>query len=220
MPDGILPLANRTQAGRLLAERLDHLAVENPIVLALPRGGVPVGYEIARALGAELELLMVRKLGAPGHEEFAIGAVVDGEEPQVVLNEQAMAAIRPSRDYVHAELARQLAEMHRRRLAYLGSRRKPELTGRTVIIVDDGIATGSTVSAALRGLRHNDPARIVLAVPVAPPDAIETLRPLCDEIVVLAQPDPFYAVGRYYRDFGQVEDIEVIRLLAAARQYS
>jgi len=216
MPDSFLPFADRVSAGKMLAERLGHLASSNPIVLALPRGGVPIGYEIARALRAELELLMVRKLGAPGHEEYAIGAVVDGAEPQLVLNEEAMRIVAPSREYVENELARQLAELERRRRAYIGTRRKPQLAGRTVIVVDDGIATGSTVSAALRGAKRNDPAHLVLAAPVAPPDTIEALRPLCDEIVVLATPEPFYAVGRYYRNFNQVEDSEVIALLESA----
>ncbi|WP_066552253.1 phosphoribosyltransferase [Croceicoccus bisphenolivorans] len=217
VPEPTLPFHDRAEAGRLLAARLAHLAALHPIILALPRGGVPIGYEVAHALGAELNLLMVRKLGAPGHSEFAIGAVVDGEEPQVVFNEQAMSAIGPSRDYVEAELARQLTEMERRRTAYLGTRGKPALEGRTIIIVDDGIATGSTVSAALRGARQSHPARLVLAAPVAPPDTVDALRPLCDEIVVLATPEPFIAVGRFYRDFRQVDDREVIELLDSAR---
>ncbi len=211
----ILPLADRTAAGRLLAERLEHLRAADPIVLALPRGGVPVGFEIARALDAELDLVMVRKLGAPGHPEFAIGAVVDGEEPQLILNEEAMAILKPSREYLEREMAHQLVELERRRRAYIGSRRKPRLAGRTAIVVDDGVATGSTITAAVRGARRTDPARLVLAVPVAPPDVVRHLRGLCDELVVLAQPDPFYSVGEHYRDFTQVEDREVIDLLAA-----
>ena len=211
-----LPFENRTIAGRLLSNRLVHLRDSDPIVLALPRGGLPVAYEIARALDAELDLLMVRKLGAPGHEEFAIGAVVDGAEPQLVLNEQAMKIVAPSRDYVEQELNRQLVELERRRRAYLGAKRKPRLAGRTVIIVDDGVATGSTITAAVRGARGNHPERLVLAVPVAPPEVVRNLESLCDEIVVLATPDPFYAVGQHYRDFRQIEDSEVIELLRAA----
>ncbi|RVQ69829.1 phosphoribosyltransferase [Croceicoccus ponticola] len=200
----------------MLAARLKHLASRHPIVLALPRGGVPLGYEVARALDAELDLLMVRKLGAPGHQEFAIGAVVDGEEPQMILNEEAMRLLSPSREYVQQELSRELVELERRRRLYMGTKRKPQMAGRTVIIVDDGVATGSTVTAALRGARRNNPAYLVLAVPVAPPDTIERLRPLCDEIVVLAMPEPFYAVGQHYVDFTQVEDREVMELLKAA----
>lgn len=211
-----MPLENRVQAGQLLAKRLEHLRGSDPLVLALPRGGLPVAYEIASELGAELDLIMVRKLGAPGHEEFAIGAVVDGEEPQLVLNDEAMRAIVPSREYLRGEYSRQLAELERRRHAYLGSRPKPRIAGRTVIIVDDGIATGSTIKAAMLGTRRNRPERLVLAVPVAPPETIRQLQPLCDEIVVLATPDPFFAVGRHYRDFSQVEDDEVIDFLKSA----
>ncbi len=211
-----LPLENRTMAGRFLSKRLEHLRGSDTIVLALPRGGLPVAYEIARALDAELDLMMVRKLGAPGHEEFAIGAIVDGDEPRLVLNEEAMRILSPSREYVQHELDRQLVELERRRRAYLGNRQKPRLAGRTVIVVDDGIATGSTITAALRGARGNHPKHLVLAVPVAPPDVIRTLRPLCDEIVVLATPDPFRAVGQHYLDFRQIEDGEVIALLKAA----
>lgn len=214
-----LPFENRTQAGRMLAERLTHLRGSDPIILALPRGGVPVGFEIAQALDAELELLMVRKLLAPGYDELAMGAVVDGEQPQLVLNDELMEALAPTKEYIQEELNRQLAELERRRQAYLGNRRKPHLEGRTVIIVDDGIATGSTITAALRGARGNKPARIVLAVPVAPPDTMRSLSPLCDETVVLATPEPFHAVGLHYRDFHQVEDREVSALLEAARQH-
>ncbi len=215
-----LPLEGRVQAGQMLADRLAHLRGTDPIVLALPRGGLPVAFPIARALGADLDLLMVRKLGAPGHEEFAIGAVVDGDEPQVVFNEDAMKAIAPSREYVQRELDRQIAELERRRRAYIGDREKPQIAGRTVIIVDDGVATGSTIMAALRGARRNNPHKLILAVPVAPPDVVRQLGHLCDEIVVLATPDPFYAVGNHYRDFRQVDDQEVIDLLAAADRAS
>lgn len=212
------PFTDRSSAGRQLATRLAHLRNSDPIVLALPRGGVPVGYEIARALDAELGLVMVRKLGAPGHPEFAIGAVVDGDEPQIVFNEDAMRIVAPAPDYVKGEVGRQLIELERRRHAYIGDRRKPQLAGRTVIVVDDGIATGSTVTAALRGVRRQDPGRLILAVPVAPPDTVEQLRALCDEVVVLAMPQPFYAVGQHYHDFRQVDDREVIDLLAAAEE--
>ncbi|GGD75804.1 phosphoribosyltransferase [Croceicoccus mobilis] len=211
-----LPFRDRQTAGRLLAHRLEHLRAEHPIILALPRGGVPIGFEIARALDAQLELLMVRKLGAPGHSEYAIGAVVDGDEPQMILNEEAVRIIRPGREYLQAELGRQLVEMERRRRAYIGSRKMPSLAGRTIIIVDDGIATGSTITAALQGARRRSPARLVLAVPVAPADVVRRLESLCDEIVVLATPEPFFAVGRHYRHFDQVSDDQVVQLLNAA----
>ncbi|MCL6251228.1 phosphoribosyltransferase [Altererythrobacter sp. KTW20L] len=212
------PLADRRSAGCQLATRLGHLRDSDPIVLALPRGGVPVGYEIARALDAELGLVMVRKLGAPGHPKFAIGAVIDGDDPQVVFNEDAMRIVAPAPDYVKEEAGRQLIELERRRHAYIGEKRIPQLGERTVILVDDGVATGSTVTAALRAIRRHDPGRLILAVPVAPPDTLEKLRPLCDDLVVLAIPQPFYTVGHHYRDFRQVNDREVIDLLAAAEK--
>ena len=211
------PLADRSSAGRQLAMRLGHLRDCDPVVLALPRGGVPVGYEIAQALDAELALVMVRKLRAPGHPEFAIGAVIDGDEPQVLFNEDAMRILFPSPDYIKEEAGRQLIELERLRHAYIGEKRMPQLGGRTVILVDGGNATGSTVMAALRGVRRQNPERLILAVPVAPSDTLEKLRPLCDDVVVLAIPQPFYAVGQHYLDFRQVDDREVIDLLAATK---
>ena len=207
---------NRREAGRILAPRLQHLAGERPVVLALPRGGVPVAYEIARALHAELDLLLVRKLGAPGHEEVGIGAVVDGADPQIVLNEAVMRQIAPSPDYIRAEVMRQLRELERRRQLYRGDRKPPEVAGRTVIVVDDGIATGGTIRAALRGLRKSGPDRLVLAVPVSPREVAEQLSSECDELVCLLLPEPFHAVGAHYADFTQTTDAEVVELLKDA----
>jgi len=211
---------NRRDAGRRLAAVLQPHRTSRPIVLALPRGGVPVGFEVAKALAAPLDVLLVRKIGAPGHEELGLGAVVDGHDPQLVLNEDLVRAVAPPPGYMEAEQQRQLAEIERRRRHYIGDRSPVAVEGRTVIVVDDGIATGATVKAALRGLARNRPARLVLAVPVAPADSLDELSAECDEVVCLATPDPFYAVGPHYRDFRQTEDAEVVRLLAEARQWS
>ncbi len=209
--------ADRRAAGQRLAQALGHLARQNPLVLALPRGGVPVAYEVARALHADLDLLFVRKLGAPGYEELGIGAVVDGADPQLVLNEDIVRQLAPSPNYLRTEMQRQLAEMERRREAYCGGRAPLPIQGRTVILVDDGIATGGTVKAALKGLRKAHAGRIVLAVPVAPAEVIAALHDECDEIVCLFQPEPFHAVGLHYATFDQTSDQEVVRLLEEAR---
>lgn len=208
-----LPFANRRAAGRLLADRLLKLKADHPLVLALPRGGVPVAYEVAEKLDAELDLLLVRKIGAPGHAEFGIGAVVDGENPQVVVNREVVdhLAIPPS--YIDSESQNQLREIERRRREYLGSREPIPVAGRTVIVVDDGIATGSTVRAALRAIRQKRPAKLILAVPVGASDSLLALENECDEVVCLATPDPFYAVGGHYVDFRQTTDEEVRQLL-------
>jgi putative phosphoribosyl transferase len=211
---------NRRDAGRRLAVALAPYRESRPIVLALPRGGVPVGFEVAKALAAPLDVLLVRKIGAPGHEELGLGAVVDGHHPQLVLNEDVVRAVAPPPGYIEAEKQRQLAEIERRRRHYIGDRSPVAVEGRIVIVVDDGIATGATVKAALRGLAGNRRARLVLAVPVAPADTVEELSAECDELVCLATPDPFYAVGPHYGDFRQTEDAEVVRLLAEARQWS
>ncbi|WP_404712622.1 phosphoribosyltransferase [Sphingomonas sp. MMS24-J13] len=217
MPSSIKPLfADRRSAGKSLAAALQRFRSDRPCVLALPRGGVPVAYEVAHALQAELDLLIVRKIGAPGQEEFGIGAVVDGADPQLVLDDEAVRQLGVSPDYIRVEAQRQLAEIERRRSVYLGSRAPVPIAGRTVILVDDGIATGSSMLAALRGVQKAGAARIVLAVPVASSDALLALRSACDEIVCLAQPDPFYAVGLYYIDFRQTTDAEVVSLLAEA----
>ena len=209
--------ADRRQAGARLAAALDHLRAARPVVLALPRGGVPVAFEVAKALDAPLDLVLVRKIGVPGHEELALGAVVDGAHPQFVLNEDVAQMTAPPPDYVEAAQKRALAEIERRRRLYLGAAEPIAVKGRVAIVVDDGIATGATMKSALRGVRRQDPDRLVLAAPVAPPSSIAELAAECDEVVTLATPEPFYAVGLYYTDFAQTTDKEVIDLLAQAR---
>jgi putative phosphoribosyl transferase len=211
---------NRVEAGRQLANRLAQFRFRDPVVLALPRGGVPVGYEVAKALQAPLDVVFVRKIGAPGHREFGLGAVVDGAHPQTVLNEEVVAQLDVPPAYIEEETRRQLQEIERRRQRYLGGRRPVEVEGRTAIVVDDGIATGGTVRAALQGLSRARPAYLVLAVPVAPADTVDGLRSQADEVVCLMMPEPFYAVGAHYDDFTQTTDEEVVALLDKARSWS
>ena len=206
---------DRHQAGRRLAERLEHLREESPIVLALPRGGVPVGFEIARALEAPLDVILVRKIGAPAQPELALGAVVDGARAQTIVNEEVMEMLGVSEAYLREQTERQLMEIDRRRGLYLGDRPYLDVEDRSVIVVDDGIATGSTVQAALKAVRLAKPRRIVLAVPVAPPETIEALSKQVDEVVCLMTPAWFGAISRFYIDFHQIGDDEVVDYLAA-----
>ena len=205
--------ANRRSAGRRLAARLHQLREEKPIVLALPRGGVAVGFEIAEGLDAPLEIVLVRKIGVPWQPELALGAVVDGANPQVLINDILAAELAIDQNYITSETARQLEEIERRRKVYLGDRTPLPLAGRTVIVVDDGIATGSTVRTALRAIARTGAGKIVLAVPLAPEDALEELRKEVDEIICVSTPSPFLAVGAYYAEFGQLADADVISLL-------
>lgn len=214
-----MSFANRRVAGQQLAAAVARLDLDDPVILALPRGGVPVAFEVAKALKAPLDLLLVRKIGAPGHEEYGIGAVVDGASPQVVIDEQAARLVGADQVYVERVVARELAEIERRREAYRTGP-PPPLAGRTVVVVDDGIATGGTVRAALKGLAKAGPARVVLAVPVAPRDARFEMGQLCDEVLFLATPEPFYAVGQHYSDFSQTDDREVVELLSLARNWA
>lgn len=214
MSDG--RFGDRREAGKLLAEAVEPMGLEDPVVLALPRGGVPVGFEVAKALKAPLDILLVRKIGAPRHEEYGIGAVVDGASPQIVIDEDAARMVGADQAYIEREVQRQLAEIERRREIYRTGPPVP-LAGRTVLVVDDGIATGGTVRAALQALAKVGAKKIVLAVPVAPADSLQQMESLCDRVVCLMTPSPFYAVGAHYVVFDQTDDAEVVDLLQQAK---
>jgi putative phosphoribosyl transferase len=208
---------DRAEAARALAARLADEHFEGPlVVLALPRGGVPIAAEVARRLHAPLDLLLVRKIGAPWQRELAVAAVVDGAEPQLVIDESIAESVGASRAYIDEQAALEWREIERRRAVYLRGRAPVPVKGATVIVVDDGIATGTTVRAAARALRRREAASIVLAVPVAPHDTVFALQRDADRVICLAEPDPFRAIGLHYRDFHQVGDDEVIAALDAA----
>lgn len=207
---------DRSEAGRRLAGQLSHLQAQDCVVLALTRGGVPVGYEIARALDAPLDVVVVRKLGTPGHAELAMGAVIDGQNPEVVTNPEVVEALGITDDAIEAAARRQLVEIERRQRLYRGERGRVPVEGKCAIVVDDGIATGASMKAALHGVRRWRPERLVLAVPVAPADSLANLRPEADEVVCLGEPAHFFAVGAYYEDFTQTTDDDVVALLEQA----
>ncbi len=209
--------SDRNEAGRLLAEQLVQRDYERPVALALPRGGAPVAAEIAKALAAPMDLMLVRKIGTPGQPELALGAVVDGAEPQIVINDDVRRQAGVSDADLELAIERQLAEIDRRRDMYLAGRKRVPVRDRTAIVVDDGIATGATVRAAVKGLRLGNPAKLVLAVPVAPSDTLARLEDEVDEIVCLQTPEPFYAVGLYYRDFDPVSDEDVVSIFSENR---
>lgn len=203
--------ADRNEAGRLLAGELARLRqAKRPLLLALPRGGVPVAAVVADELGLSFDLLIVRKLGVPGHEEYAMGAIAAGGV--MVLDHRVVAQLGIQLEDVERVIQRETRELERRELFYRENRPPPEVAGRTVILVDDGIATGSTMSAAIELLRKRKAGRIVVAVPVAPHDAVRRLRTAADEVIVLLEPADFIAVGHWYADFSQTSD-EDVRLL-------
>ena len=203
---------DRHEAGRLLAEKLSHLRDRGDVlVLGVPRGGVVVAYEIARALHVPLDVYITRKIGAPYNPELAIGAIAS--DGQVVLDEELIRRLGIPQEYIGEEMERQKAEIQRRLAEYRGQRPPPPLAGRTVILADDGVATGATIRAAIQALRAQKPAEIILAVPVGPPETIAHLRAEADEVVCLSTPRLFWAVGAFYLDFSQTSDEEVKNLL-------
>jgi predicted phosphoribosyltransferase len=210
---------DRIEAGKLLAGMLTHLANQpNVIVLGLPRGGVPVAFEVADALGAPLDVFVVRKLGTPGQPELAMGAIASGGVR--VLNGEVVRTLDIPAEVIDEVTAKQEQELKRRELAYRGGRTEPEVFGKTVILIDDGVATGSTMRAAIRALKAQYPARLVVAVPTAAASTYYELRSEVDEFIALMTPEPFYGVGQWYLDFSQTTDREVTELLQRARQRS
>jgi putative phosphoribosyl transferase len=209
-----MPFNDRSEAGQKLALALSKYKGQQPAILALPRGGVPVAAEVARALNAPLDLVLVRKIGVPFQPELAMGAVVDGDRPIVVRNEDVIRMANVDEVEFTSVCDAELAEIERRRERYLGGRERLDIAGRTAIVIDDGIATGATTRAALRAVRARNPKTLVLAVPVAPTDSLGALRQEVDDLVCLEDYEFFGAIGVYYRDFRQVSDEEVIELLA------
>lgn len=204
---------DRKEAGEKLASALNHLKGQDVVVVAIPRGGVVVAAEVAKVLNAPLDVVIPRKIGAPANPELAIGSVVDVGE--VFLNQSLIRQLKVSKAYLNGQVKRELAEIKRRRFRYLGDR-SYALKNTTVVLVDDGLATGYTALAALRYLKSKEPKRLVLGIPVAPKETIDFLKDEADEIICLASPAFFYAVGQFYRDFRQVSDEEVVELLSQA----
>ena len=208
-----MPFKNRTDAGRRLAKALTQYKTLRPVVLALPRGGVPVAAEVAAALEAPLDLVLVRKVGAPNQPELAMGAVTDGAQPMVVRNSEIIEACSVSEQEFDAVASEELAKIERRRRRYIGDRTRAEVEGKVAIIIDDGIATGATTLAAIQAVRSRKPKELVLAVPVAPLDTVKKLHSEVDAIVCLDTPEELGAIGYFYRDFHQIGDEEVIATL-------
>jgi len=208
-----MPFKDRADAGRKLARALAGYKDEQPVLLALPRGGVSVAAEVAAVLKAPLDLILVRKIGVPIQPELAMGAVVDGAAPIIVRNENVIELADIDESTFKAICDSELAEIERRRHRYLGNRQRAEISGHTAIVIDDGIATGATIRAALRATRMRSPKKLVLAVPVAPTSTVAELHSEADDVICLEDYEPFGAIGAYYANFGQVSDGEVIDIL-------
>jgi len=202
---------DRKEAGKFLAEALSEYKDKNPIVLAIPRGGVIVAYEVAKALNAHLDLIIPRKVGAPNQPELAIGAVT--EDGTTILNQDILQYLRVPDEYIKEEVKNQVEEIKRRMKKYLEDKLRLSIEGKVTILVDDGVATGATIKAAIASIRKRKPALIVLAIPVGPPDTIEELRREVDEVICLMTPEPFFAIGQFYKSFEQTSDEEVIEIL-------
>jgi len=209
-----MPFQNRLDAGRRLAQALKVYRQQQPVVFALPRGGVPVAAQVSAALAAPLDLVIARKVGVPFQPELAMGAIAEGPEPIVVRNEDVIALAGVDEAEFAAVCERERQEIERRRRRYLGDRAAVAVAGQTAIVIDDGIATGATMRAALRAIRARKPKKLVLAVPVAPTSTLAQLRQEVDDVVCLEEHEPFGAIGMFYRDFHQVSDEEVVDLLA------
>ncbi len=205
---------DRVDAGKKLADKLSQYRSKDVVVLAIPRGGVVVGFEVAGDLGAPLSVIVPRKMGAPGNPELAIGAVT--EEGDTYIDSIIVESLGVTQAYIDEVKQEEVEEIKRRMKTYVGDKQRPEIQGKIVILVDDGIATGATMKAAIRTVRRHGPAEVVVAVPVAPPETIESLKELADSVVCLETPSFFYAIGQFYREFDQVSDTEVIRLLRLA----
>lgn len=211
--NAVLPFRDRAEAGRVLAIKLRHYADKpDAIILALPRGGVPVAFEVAKALRLPMEIFVVRKLGVPGQRELAMGAIASGGVR--VTNEGLVRALGISKEEIDVVAGQEQQELERRERVYREGRPMPDVRGRTVLVVDDGIATGATIQAAVQALRAMEAARVVVAVPVAPAEAAELLRRPADEVVCVAEPEPFFAIGQWYENFPQLDDENVRALLA------
>jgi len=214
----MVQLKDRPTAGKLLAKQLEyHVDDPNLLVLALPRGGVPVAFEVAQALHAPLDVFLVRKLGVPGREELAMGAIASGGE--IVINEDVVRHLQISHHTIEKAAAKERLEILRRESLYRQGKGPLDVRGKTIVLVDDGLATGSTMLAAIQSLRKQNAAKIITAIPVAPESTCERLRPLTDELICLYTPEPFFGVGQWYWDFTQTTDQEVVELLRDARDW-